>query len=367
MPILTPQDSFDIVPDEFIMAATDAAPVQNAANPAQSQTMCTCTQNSPPKPVANIFSEEDEVQAPRGRRRRIPYRNRSRDFSPRFSPRSPAYSPAPPRDEETIEVVSSHTELFTPTPNLSEAQAQAQAGATPATAPLDRIVLLTPFTRPAYITTHPASHYDFTRWLPLLALGVPETWYMFSNTDTLISTSLNQPHLAPPNTSLKPLQDPRPVGLRLPRIAANDPLHPSHSASSLTPIKTESGTLPPPDLIYLSIQSSITGHTTNRSGRWVSPDRGMMPDLAGNGTGTTGASIYRVVRCGSREEAAAQAFYAAGGNRWSTLFTCVVVGGKRVLSQRVLVADGEGYERVSSLGELVEGTEGENGKIKIFY
>ncbi|KAJ0417148.1 hypothetical protein BJY00DRAFT_316105 [Aspergillus carlsbadensis] len=360
MSILTPQDSFDTVLDEFIMATTEASPAQNTANTAQSQTLCTCTHNFPPEPAVNILSEEEELRVPRGRRRRIPYRNRSRDFSPRFSPRSPAYSPGPARDEETLEVVSSHTELFTPAPG-----AAAQAQATTA-APIDRIVLLTPFTRPAYITTHPASHYDFTRWLPLLALGVPETWYMFSNTDTLISTSLNQPHLAPATTSLKPLQDPRPVGLRLPRIAANDPLHPPHSTASLTPIKSDSGPLPPPDLIYFSIQSSITGHTTNRSGRWVSPDRGMMPDLAGPGAGTTGATIYRVVRCGSREEAAAQAFYAAGGNRWSTLFTCVVVGGKRVLSQRVLVADGEGYERVQSLGELVEDGEG-NRKIRVFY
>jgi hypothetical protein len=359
MSILTPQDSFDTVPDEFIMATTETSLVQNTAKPAQSQTVCTCTQNSLPEPTVNIFSDEEKLRVPRGRRRRIPYRNRSRDFSPR----SPTYSPTPARDEENLEIVSSHTELFTTAPQSPGATAAAAA------APLDRIVLLIPFTRPAYITTHPASHYDFTRWLPLLALGVPETWYMFSNTDTLISTSLNQPHLAPASTALKPLQDPRPVGLRLPRITANEPLHPSHSTSSLTPIKTDSGTIPQPDLIYFSIQSSITGHTTNRSGRWVSPDRGMMPDLAGNGTGTTGASIYRVVRCGSREEAAAQAFYAAGGNRWSTLFTCVVVGGKRVLSQRVLVADGEGYERASSLEELVEGVEGDDkkGKIRIFY
>ncbi|KAL2816290.1 hypothetical protein BJX63DRAFT_430298 [Aspergillus granulosus] len=358
MSILTPQDSFDTVPDEFISMATTEASI--AHNDTQKQ--CACAQ--PPAPITTVtttpapddyFQEDDDPIIPRvrGRTRRIPFRRHRRDFSPASSIRSPSLTRFP-----ELEVVSSHTELFTP------------ASATNPTPPLDRLVLLTPFTRPAYITTHPASHYDFAHWLPLLALGAPETWYTFSSNESAIPTSLKLPLLAPPNTYLKSLSDPRPAGLRIPRISANDPLHPAHSAASLPRIKTEAGTLPPPDLIYLSVQSSITGHSTNRSGRWVSPERGGLPDLAG--TGTTGSSIYRVVRCGSREEAAAQAFYSAGGNRWSTLFTCVVVGGKRVLSGRVLVLDGEGYERVSSLSELVEG-EGSGGeerkgkKIRIFY
>ncbi|KAL2827675.1 hypothetical protein BJY01DRAFT_135806 [Aspergillus pseudoustus] len=316
----------------------------------------TIASTTPAEDVLQLQEEDDNPiiiprERERGRTRRIPLRRR-RDFSAASS----TYSPSPTRSP-ALEVVSSHTELFAPSRTTS-------------TPTPDRLVLLGPFTRPAYITTHAASRYDFTHWLPLLALGAPETWYAFSNNDSVISTSLKQPLLAAPNTYLRPLGDPRPVGLRIPRISANDPLHPHHSSLSAPKLKTEAEASPAAgqqdlDLIYLSIQSSITGHTTHRSGRWVSPERGMMPDLAGSGT--TGSSIYRVVRCGSREEAATQAFYAAGGNRWSTLFTCVVVDdGHRALSGRVLVLDGEGYERVRSLGELVEG-EGKRGKIRVFY
>jgi hypothetical protein len=119
-------------------------------------------------------------------------------------------------------------------------------------------------------------------------------------------------------------------------------------------------------LIYVSIQQSVTGLTNQRAGRWVSPDRHGLPDIAG--ISVIGQDIYRVVRTGSREEAAAQAFYAAAGNRWSTIFTCAVVGGKRSLSGRAMVLDAEGYERVHSLQELVdlEG-EREGGKIRVLY
>ncbi|KAL4783920.1 hypothetical protein BJX76DRAFT_357481 [Aspergillus varians] len=263
-------------------------------------------------------------------------------------------SPSPPR----LPYVSSHTELFPSPPHP------------------DRYVLLTPYNREAYITTHPASQFDFAHWLPLLALGAPETWYAFSSIPAII------PHGFPsaaerPATTLKPLPDPRPVGLRIPRIAATAALHPDPEAKSEPErLHDEQGsgetnpTPTPPlakqapeNLLYISIQQTLTGHASSgpRGSRWYSPDRTEgLPDLAGGSV--TGQNIYRVVRCGSREEAAAQAFYLAGGSRWSTVFTCVVLGGVGNGGMRCDVLE---YERVDSVGGLVG--DGGAGKVKVFY
>ncbi|KAL4919083.1 hypothetical protein BDW62DRAFT_200236 [Aspergillus aurantiobrunneus] len=136
------------------------------------------------------------------------------------------------------------------------------------------------------------------------------------------------------------------------------------------PLKLKDGTKSdPPNLNYLSIQHAVSGHTVDgENTRWVPPNRVDIPQPAENSV--TGQNIYRVIRCGSREEVAAQAFYAASGNQWSTVFSCVVVGG-RSLSGRVMVCDADEYERVNSVEGLaednLEGEKGAGGKIKVFY
>ncbi|KAL4869616.1 hypothetical protein BDV12DRAFT_76793 [Aspergillus spectabilis] len=368
MPTLTPQDSFndtDSIPETFFTMAADTT-----TTPTPTQCNCNCLHQNPettPNPAPAIETspppeprdrQEREIIGPEPRGR-LPLRRRSRrgsSISPNYSPVSFLNHTKLPRRPRTpsptpLPEVPSHTDLFT------EHTA-------------DRSVLLTPFNREAYITTHTATHHDFTTWLPLLALGAPETWYAFSVSETPISTSLHQPLIAPSHTVLKPLSEPRPVGLKIPRIAASAALQPSSSTPAV-PNKSEDRTKQAEqNLIYLSIQTTISGLTTTRGGRWVSPDRNGLPELAGRST--TGQNIYRVVRAGSREEAAAQAFYNAGGNRWSTVFTCVVVedsgrAGAGV-SGRVMVLDEGRYVRVSSLEGLGGGDEGkQGGGVKVFY
>ncbi|KAL4924700.1 uncharacterized protein BDV17DRAFT_295195 [Aspergillus undulatus] len=237
-------------------------------------------------------------------RRRIPVRGNSRSISPPIRYRRRWSSPSPDR----LEYFDSHHDLFTASTSQQQQKSQ------------DRCVLLGPFTRESYLTTHPASTLDFNTWLPLLALGAPETW---------------------------------PVGLRVPRLAAGAALLPPGPT-----LKREDGVKPSEaeaELIYLSIQSIISGHGAHTSG---------IPDLAGNRV--TGQSIYRVVKAGSREEAAAQAFYAAGGNRWSTVFTCVVANEAKS-SGRVLICDEERYERVNSLEELVGALRENRAGMRVFY
>ncbi|KAL2864314.1 uncharacterized protein BJX67DRAFT_383789 [Aspergillus lucknowensis] len=336
----------------------------------QNTTQCTCSQTNPAQetpleetPSRDAPAEEEDDGEP-DERRRIPRRGRDRrpiPIRPRRIPRavsryssrsvSPGRSRSPPGIQE---LVSSYNDLFPAIESTGD----------PTPALQDRFVILDPFNREAYIATHPASPFDFSYWLPLLSQGSPDTWYSISTPEATISASVSRVLSAPPRPSFRPLSDPRPVGLKVPRLSASTPLRPS----TLTHVKADAGTTQQPraTLIYLSIQQSITGYDTSRNGRWVSPGRDRLPDLAGRSA--TGQNIYRVVRTGSREEAAAQAFYHAGGNRWSTIFTCVVVGGKGGLSGRAVALDADGYERVASLEDLIESDGvGQDGKIKVFY
>ncbi|GAB1213230.1 hypothetical protein ATERTT37_002379 [Aspergillus terreus] len=141
--------------------------------------------------------------------------------------------------------------------------------------------------------------------------------------------------------------DARPVGLFMPWVA---------TSAALQACLPDASDHPP--LIYLSVQQALMGRPRERYryGRDLSP----MPEMAAVGA-VSGQPIYRVVRTGSRDAAAAEAFYHAGANRWSTVFTCVIKD----------VADGpaysrwDSYERVGSLEELVECTDEE--KLKVFY
>ncbi|KAL4962224.1 uncharacterized protein BDV14DRAFT_110902 [Aspergillus stella-maris] len=297
---------------------------------------------------------------------RLRARRDSLSISPPFRRRY--RSPSPPR----LECFTSHSELF------STLTSKPEASGKDAVETRDRYILLTPFMRETYITSHPASKYDFSTWLPLLALGVPETWYAFGVSEQPIQLSTKQPLLAPQNVSLLPQKEAGPVGLRVPRIVAGAALLPPPPTpipvnkdpfdDNDTPVKNEDGSKPRRDLVYLSIQSTISGTGTHRLDRYSysSPDRNGLPDLAGSSI--TGQNIYRVVRAGSREEAAAQAFYVAGGNKWSTLFTCAVIDEGRG-SGRVVVCDEDVYRRVGSVEELGgSGGGGEKGsRMKVFY
>ncbi|KAL4907657.1 hypothetical protein BDW74DRAFT_111581 [Aspergillus multicolor] len=133
--------------------------------------------------------------------------------------------------DQTLPLITSHDDLFKP--SLTK----------------DRFVRLAPFNTPAYITTHPATQFDFAHWLPLLALGGSETWYTFSPAEGVIETSTRQPLLGPPSTTLNSQaeSDAKPAGQQIPRIVAGGALQP---APGPVPIKREDGIkTPPPELI----------------------------------------------------------------------------------------------------------------------
>ena len=68
--------------------------------------------------------------------------------------------------------------------------------------------------------------------------------------------------------------------------------------------------------------------------------------------------MFRVVKCGTREGASAEASYAAGVNGWSVVFSCVHREGERFT---------ENARRVEKLRELGEKDENVKEGTKVFY
>lgn len=93
------------------------------------------------------------------------------------------------------------------------------------------------------------------------------------------------------------------------------------------------------------------------------PPPGRMPGV--RGSGVSDEKVYRVEIAGSREACLTRAYHNAALYGWSTVFCCVVQGGKEPSRAKPGL---DGFERVHGLGALVANeTDGDNGKIKVFY
>ena len=77
-----------------------------------------------------------------------------------------------------------------------------------------------------------------------------------------------------------------------------------------------------------------------------------------HGAHFNGKTMFRVVRCGTREGASAEAFHAVGTNGWSVVFSCVFKEGV-MFSGRV--------KRVEELWELGEKDDEAKEDARVFY
>lgn len=75
-----------------------------------------------------------------------------------------------------------------------------------------------------------------------------------------------------------------------------------------------------------------------------------------HGAHFNGKTMFRIIKCGIREGASAEAFYAAGVNGWSVVFSCVHREEERLT---------ENARRVEKLWEL--GEKDENEGARVFY
>ncbi|KAF2787114.1 hypothetical protein K505DRAFT_317263 [Melanomma pulvis-pyrius CBS 109.77] len=219
-----------------------------------------------------------------------------------------------------------------------------------------RIVQVIPFKRTVLLTPHRARAADFSQHQWLFKQATSEIWYEKP------AKSIHQLQPMALNESSGPRNNPNPIALETPRVWSSDALTTppdddiydctaGHSRDGdfmgtchdCTDEKSEA--LERTELVYCLVVS--TSHSTDQ--------------LYGPGMGTQnhGRQIYKLVKCGSREAAVVEAFYAAGCNGWNVLFSCVLRMGE-TFDER----DGR-VERVDALWKLAEKKSGDT--IRVFY
>jgi hypothetical protein len=249
------------------------------------------------------------------------------------------------------ERVSSHSDLI---PALYSGETDPEA---------DRIVSIPAFSRTIYVPCHGATPSDLEIYLWLLKFGGPEQWYERPEASKLKQMSILDASGCAPD-DLKALDNPKPTSRQVPQIWISAALRTptdddifncmaGHSTDrdfagachQCTDEKCEA--LEKTSLVYILILSTFQMKDYDYPGKE-------------GGTGN-GKNIYKMVRCGRREAAAAVAFYNAGVNGWSVVFSCVMVEGETELRGKGVVV-----ERVNDLWRLAEKSQsGET--IRVFY
>lgn len=79
---------------------------------------------------------------------------------------------------------------------------------------------------------------------------------------------------------------------------------------------------------------------------------------------TTGEKIFRLVKCGSRQAAIAEVFYATGVNGWSLSFSCVTRDDEELSESVVRV---QRVEELWQLGEEQQQTVAHGKTVRVFY
>ena len=222
-----------------------------------------------------------------------------------------------------------------------------------------RVVRITPFRRNVLTTLHRAHVAEFEEYQWIIKYGNTEVWYEKPGKSHLKQLAMMQSSGCEPSDLLE-LQNPRPVSLETPRVWASAAL-----------------TTPTDDDIYdcaagHSIDSDYSGAchqcTDEKSEAMdstplvyclvLSTCQASDPFIIG--AHFNGRQIYKLVKCGSREAAAAEAFYASGVNGWNVAFSCVLRVGE-TFEERTGAT-----ERVDDLWRLAEDSQNEDA-VRAFY
>lgn len=212
------------------------------------------------------------------------------------------------------------------------------------------------------MTFHSAGATDLREFRWLIQFGSTEFWYkkparsLLNRFHTLQASGCE-------TQDLIPVFNARPIGLETPRVWASTAL-----------------TTPTDD----DVESCTTGHAADNqfSGscrqctgeKYEALEKTSLvyclvlstcqaSDPFIHGAHFNGKQIYKLVKCGSREAAIAEAFYAVGVNGWSVVFSCVMRFGEDIFSTNGTT------KRVSELWMLADENknEVEEGSTSIFY
>ena len=227
---------------------------------------------------------------------------------------------------------------------------------------------LHPFGRRAYVNSITFSPVDMKKYFWLIQFAEPETWYLWPSKQLMTQmTALGESGLSSKiNEQFAPIAN-NPKALSVPRICLGPSLL-EKAACNIDGLSDDDlsdeeyyprsrarrSILPKPGLRYYSVQQSEEAAPYfNRAQEHKDAENHTLP-------------IYRVVVHGSWDAATAQAFYDAGANGWSTIFTCTMT--ERVGENLGIIKGLNAFERADRFWELLEpGTIFENEKHKIFY
>jgi hypothetical protein len=218
-----------------------------------------------------------------------------------------------------------------------------------------RVVMIEPFRRNVVVSHHAAQAADLNEHMWLLSWCKSEIWYEKKNFFKRMKK------MKYPNSLIEvpPLDDPRPVSLETPKLWASRALttpidddvrdctagHPAdggYVGSCHQCSEEKSEALDATSLEYCLIMTSCQAS-----------------DPFVHGSHFNGKQIYKMVKCGSREAAISEAFYATGVNGWNVVFSCVLRLGEGV--------DGN-IQKAKELWELADAeTDDEADEIRIFY
>jgi len=222
-----------------------------------------------------------------------------------------------------------------------------------------RVVRITPFKRNVFVSSYRAYIADFEEYKWLLQHGNTDVWYekpkksWIRHQDTLEASGCEPEELAA-------MDNARPVSLDTPRVWASPAL-----------------TTPTDDDIFdciggHSIDDGFTGACPTCTDEKaealdstplvyylvLSTCQASDPFL--HGAHFNGKPIYKLIKCGSRDAAVAEAFYSSGLNGWTVAFSCVM----RV-DETFEERDGK-IKRVDDLWMLAE-EEDEDDSVRVFF
>lgn len=243
------------------------------------------------------------------------------------------------------EPVSSHTELV-PVQYSGETTTE------------DRLVQMPLFKRNAVVTMHRGHAADFAEYVWLLQHGDTGVWYERPSKAARKKLASAASSNEEPE-ELPAAESPRPVTLDTPRVWASPAL-----------------TTPTDDDAYDCTLGHERGDFSDTC-RQCTEDRSDALDACGlvyyvvlstfqandpfiYGAHFNGRPLYKLVKCGSREAAAAEAFYASGVDGWNVAFSCVMREGETFEERTGPV------ERVEELWNLADDCEDDN-LIRVFY
>jgi len=222
------------------------------------------------------------------------------------------------------------------------------------------VVHITPCNRNVLVAQHKSYPADLQQYRWILKAGVTEVWY--EKPDRAYLKAMKALERAGCDAAdLTPTFDARPVSLETPKIWASRAL-----------------TTPADDDVYHctsghSIDGGYAGTCHQCSEEksealektalvyWIVFTTYQASNPFVHGAHFNGRGIYKLVRCGSREAAITEAFYAAGVNGWNVAFSCVTR-----LDETFDECSGR-IQKVDQLWMLADSEEEDQETLRVFY